>query len=71
MIVICVNLNFFGETCVCMQSIGCVIVICVNLNFLGETCVCMQSMGLPTYCRVVTITEKVSRITNEMHLRIK
>ena len=27
----------------------------------------MQSMGLPTYWRVVTITEKVSRMTEEMH----
>ena len=25
-------------------------------------------MGLPTYCLVVTITEKVKRITEEMHL---
>ena len=26
-------------------------------------------MGLPTYCLVVTMTEKVSRITEEMHLK--
>ena len=32
------------------------------------TCVWMQSMGFPTYCLVVTITENVSRITDDMHL---
>ena len=31
------------------------------------TCVCIQLMGLPSYCDVVTITEKVSRMTLEMH----
>ena len=29
----------------------------------------MQSIGLPTYCLVVTITENVSRITDDMHLK--
>ena len=28
----------------------------------------MQSIGLPTYCLVVTMTENVNRITEEMHL---
>ncbi len=27
---------------------------------------CMQSIGFPTYCRVVTITEKVRRMTELM-----
>ena len=30
----------------------------------------MQSIGFPTYCLVVTITENVNRITDEMHLKI-
>ena len=33
------------------------------------TFVWMQSIGLPTYCLVVTITENVSRITDDMHLK--
>ena len=35
-----------------------------NLTFVW-----IQSIGLPTYCRVVTMTENVSRITDEMHLK--
>ena len=34
---------------------------------MSITWVWMQSMGFPTYCLVVTITEKVRRMTEEMH----
>ena len=32
------------------------------------TLVWMQSIGLPTYCLVVTMTENVNRMTEEIHL---
>ena len=40
--------------------------LCQMFWFL--TFVWMQSIGLPTYCLVVTMTENVNRITEEMHL---